>query len=312
RFQFTDAGHILGSAAVHLEIKENDNTKRITFTGDIGRPNDKILPPPAFFPQADYIICESTYGDRLHTSSEGAAQLLLDAVMDTCVRKQGKLIIPAFSLGRTQEVVYALDRLVNAGLLPKVPVYVDSPLSINATDIMRKHRSLFNEALQDYMDHDPDPFGFSNLHYLRKVQDSMQLNHKEEPCIIISASGMMEAGRIKHHLKNNIDSAKDTVLIVGYCSPNSLGGKLIAGEETVRIFGEELKVKAAIKVIDSYSAHGDYKEMLSYLSCQDKKKVRKIFLVHGDHGAQQAFKQRLVEVGYQNVAIPYHSETVEI
>src|SRR5690606_1448755 len=129
RFQFTDAGHILGSAAVHLEIKENDNTKRITFTGDIGRPNDKILPPPAFFPQADYIICESTYGDRLHTSSEGAAQLLLDAVLDTCVKKQGKLIIPAFSLGRTQEVVYALDRLVNAGLLPTIPVYVDSPLS---------------------------------------------------------------------------------------------------------------------------------------------------------------------------------------
>src|SRR5690606_28182956 len=156
KFQFTDAGHIIGSASVHLEIKEAESTKKETCTGDIGRSNDKLLPPPGFFPQADYIICESTYGDRLHANTEHATQLLLDAVLNTCVHKKGKLIIPAFSLGRTQEVVYTLDRLVNTGLMPKIPVYVDSPLSVNATDIMRKHKNLFNENLQDYMEHDPD------------------------------------------------------------------------------------------------------------------------------------------------------------
>lgn len=222
------------------------------------------------------------------------------------------MIIPAFSLGRTQEVVYTLDRLVNTGLIPKIPVYVDSPLSVNATDIMRKHKYLFNETLQDYMDHDPDPFGFSHLHYIREVQDSKNLNYKQEPCVIISSSGMMEAGRIKHHLKNNISSSANTVLIVGYCTPKSLGGRLIAGDETVRIYGEEYEVKADIRVIDSYSAHADYKEMLNFLDCQDKSKIKDIFLVHGDHGAQQAFRQRLKEAGYENVQIPAHRERVDI
>lgn len=312
KFQFTDAGHILGSAAVHLEIIEDGVAKKVSFTGDIGRPNDKLLPPPAFFPQADYLICESTYGDRLHSNMEHATQLLLDAVLNTCVHKKGKLIIPAFSLGRTQEVVYTFDRLVNTGLIPKIPVYVDSPLSVNATDIMRKHKHLFNDSLQDYMDHDPDPFGFSHLHYIREAQESKSLNYKNEPCVIISSSGMMEAGRIKHHLKNNISSKANTVLIVGYCTPRSLGGRLIAGEKVVRIFGEEYEVNADIRVIDSYSAHADYKEMLSYLSCQNKDKIKNIFLVHGDTGAQQAFKQRLIEAGYPKVHIPHHGEKVEI
>lgn len=312
KFQFTDAGHIIGSASVHLEIKESEVTKRITFTGDIGRSNDKLLPPPGFFPQADHIICESTYGDRLHTDAEHATQLLLDAVLNTCVHKKGKLIIPAFSLGRTQEVVYTLDRLVNTGLIPKIPVYVDSPLSVNATDIMRKHKYLFNEKLQDYMDHDPDPFGFSQLNYIREVQESKRLNFRDEPCIIISSSGMMEAGRIKHHLKNNISSNANTILIVGYCTPKSLGGRLIAGDKIVKIFGEEYQVKADIRVIESYSAHADYKEILNFLACQDKEKIKNIFLVHGDSGAQQAFKQRLKEAGYQNVHNPFHGEKVAL
>lgn len=312
QFQFTDAGHILGSAAVHLEIIENSITKKISFTGDIGRPNDKLLPPPAFFHQADYIICESTYGDRLHSNMEHATQLLLDAILSTCVQKKGKLIIPAFSLGRTQEIVYTFDRLVNTGLIPKIPVYVDSPLSVNATDVMRKHKSLFNENLQDYMEHDPDPFGFNHLHYIREAQESKSLNYKNEPCVIISSSGMMEAGRIKHHLKNNISSKANTILIVGYCTPKSLGGRLIAGDKEVRIFGEVYPVNADIRVIDSYSAHADYKEMLNYLSCQDKDKLKNIFLVHGDTGAQQAFKQRLIEAGYPKVHIPHHGEKVEI
>ena len=312
KFQFTDAGHIIGSASVHLEIKEAQATKKVTFTGDIGRSNDKLLAAPGFFPQADFIICESTYGDRLHTNTEHATQLLLDAVLNTCVHKKGKLIIPAFSLGRTQEIVYTLDRLVNTGLMPKVPVYVDSPLSVNATDIMRKHKYLFNEKLQDYMDHDPDPFGFSQLHYIREVQESKRLNFKDEPCIIISSSGMMEAGRIKHHLKNNISSPANTILIVGYCTPKSLGGRLIAGDDVVKIFGEEYQVKADIRVIDSYSAHADYKEILNYLACQDKEKIKNIFLVHGDPGAQQAFKQRLKEAGYQNVRNPFHGEKIEL
>lgn len=312
RLLFTDAGHILGSAAVNLEFKSPEGTIRLFYSGDVGRYSDVILREPQPFPQCDYMICESTYGDRLHETAEDAEQRLLDIVLNTCSARKGKLIIPAFSLGRTQEIVYTLDRLNTQGKLPQIPVYVDSPLAISATSIMRKYTESFNPEIKEYMKFDPDPFGFPNVHYIRDAESSKALNSSNEPCIIISASGMMDAGRIRHHIKNNIEDPKNTVLIVGYVSPNSLGGHLIARVESVKLFGDEYKVRADVQVIDSYSAHADYSELLRYLKCQDPQKVKQVFLVHGETEAQEAFKIMLKKEGYDQVIIPQQGESFEI
>ena len=310
---FTDAGHILGSAVVNLKIKDKaDKIIKLTFSGDVGKYDDLLLKNPEVFPQADYIICESTYGDRLHEADVDAELHLLNVVRDTCVEKKGKLIITAFSLGRTQEIVYILDKLKNKGLLPNIKVYVDSPLSTNVTDIMRKNVNCFNENLQDYIKTDADPFGFSNLKYIRETEESIALNTSKEPCIIISASGMMDAGRIKHHLRNNISDSKNTILVVGYCTPNSLGGRIREGQKKVRIFSEEYDVNADVEVIDSYSAHADYAELIRFLSCQDKAKVKKIFLIHGDDEAKIAFKEKLDKEGYLDIVIPNKHETFNL
>lgn len=309
-FNFTDAGHILGSACVNLTLKNKDHQIiHLTFTGDVGKYNDMLLKDPECFPQADYIICESTYGDRLHELDIDAELHLLNVVKKTCVEKKGKLIIPAFSLGRTQEIVYILDKLKSKKLLPNIKVYVDSPLSTNITDIMRENVDCFNQRLQEYIKTDADPFGFSNLKYIREKEESMALNTSEEPCIIISASGMMDAGRIKHHLANNITDSKNTILVVGYCTPNSLGGKIKAGEKEVKIFGKFHDVNAEVEIIDSYSAHADYAELIRFLSCQDKSKIKKLFLVHGDLDAKVSFKEKLMTEGYKEVIIPNKTET---
>jgi len=307
--RFTDAGHILGSAVVNLKLKDKgEKNIHLTFTGDVGKYNDMLLKNPEPFPQADYIICESTYGDRLHEVEIDAEIHLLNVVRKTCIEKKGKLIIPAFSLGRTQEIVFILDKLKNNGLLPNIKVYVDSPLSANVTDIMRNNVSCFNEKLQTYIKTDPDPFGFSNLTYIRDKEESMALNTSKEPCIILSASGMMDAGRIKHHLKNNISDAKNTILVVGYCTPHSLDGKIREGQNVVKIFGDEYEVNAEVEVIDSYSAHADYNELMKFLSCQDKTKLKKLFLVHGDIEAKLSFKEKLHVEGYRDIVIPNKNE----
>jgi len=311
-FVFTDAGHILGSAVVSLAIKEEEKTIHLTFTGDIGRPHDLIIKAPEKFRQADYIICESTYGNRLHDDAALAAEKLLQIVQETCVERKGKLLIPAFSLGRTQEIVYTLDRLKTQGLLPPIKVFVDSPLSMNATDIMRKYTDSFNDEIQKYMETDDDPFGFKNLIYIQSAEDSKALNNLKEPCIIIAASGMMEAGRIKHHLHNNIGKENSTLLVVGFVPPNSLGHRLLRGDKQVRIFGEQHDVKMQIKSINSYSAHADYDEMISFLSCQDISKIKKLFLVHGNEDVMNDFKVKLMEIGYNNIEIPDLNDYYEL
>jgi metallo-beta-lactamase family protein len=306
---FTDAGHILGSAAVNLIV---GGKTRIFFSGDTGRFHDLILKPPQPFPQADYIISESTYGDRLHESPGDASGKLLSVVMDTCVRKKGKVIIPAFSLGRTQEIIYTLDRLHTKGLMPRVKIYIDSPLSVNITGIMRKYVSQFNPEIIEYIKTDPDPFGYEDVRFISDVQQSKALNESNEPCIIVSASGMIEAGRIKHHVKNNIGDSRNTILIVGYCPPESVGGKLMRGERYVRIFGKEYEVHAAVEVISSYSAHADYKEIMHYLSCQNPVQVSRVFLVHGVIEAQEALRTRLMHAGFRDVVIPQMGESFKI
>ncbi len=310
-FHYTDAGHILGSAAVHLTIKE-ERVKKLTFTGDIGRPGDIILRSPQPFRQADYIICESTYGDKLHEPIGDTKKHLLQIVHETCVMKKGKLIIPAFSVDRTQELIYQLDQLSSEGKLPQIKVYVDSPLSVKATEVMREHDECFNPDILAYIEKDGDAFRFPNLEYVSKVQDSKNINKSKEPCIIISSSGMAEAGRIKHHIANNILNPNNTILIVGYCSPTSLGGALKRGEKEVRIFGEMYPVKALVESIEAFSAHADYNEILNYLECQNPKQVRKMFLVHGDMEAQESLKGKLNNKGFKKVEIPEMGEEFEV
>jgi metallo-beta-lactamase family protein len=310
--EFFDAGHILGSALVYLEIKDGRRKIRLGFTGDIGRYDKQILKDPEPFPQVDYLIMESTYGDRLHESMKNAEQELLMAVLDTCTKKKGKLIIPSFAIGRAQEIIYALDRLEHAKLLPDIDVFVDSPLSISATDIMRLHTECFNEDIAEYCKTDPDPFGFNRLHYIQSVMESKQLNIRHKPCVIIAASGMMEAGRVKHHLANHIDNPATTILCVGYCEPSTLGAKIMRGDETVSIFGQPHKVRAELRRIDSLSGHGDYKEMMRYIGCLDKHKVKGLFLVHGEEETQRNFAQILGEDGWKHITIPAFREEVEL
>ncbi|CAG5073619.1 Ribonuclease [Dyadobacter sp. CECT 9623] len=308
----TDAAHLLGSAAVHLTIPEKGTFKQLTFTGDIGRPEDRILKKPDVFPQADIIICESTYGDRIHEKEVDMKAHLLRIVKDTCVDRQGKLIIPAFAIDRTQELIYALDQLYSSGKLPHIPVYIDSPLAIRATAIMKEHEECFNPEILEYIEKDGDAFAFPYLHYVSEVTESIALNDKKEPCIIISASGMAEAGRIKHHIKNNIGNENCTILLVGYASANTLAGALKRGDKEVNIFGEKFEVHCQVESMDSFSGHGDYNEMLDFLSCQNPSRVEKVFLVHGEYETQVSFKIKLEKAGFQNVQIPALYEAVKI
>lgn len=303
-FLYTDAGHIIGSAAVHLRIKENGKQTALTFSGDVGRYQDVILKSPEIFPQADYILIESTYGNSLHDQDVTTSDLLLRWIEKTCLKKRGKLIIPAFSVGRTQEILFALNQLELENRLPKLDYFVDSPLSIAVTEIVKKFPKLFNKKIQKILETDNDPFSFNGLKYIQSVDESKSLNFRNEPCVIISASGMAEAGRVKHHISNNIENSRNTILLVGYCEPHSLGGKLMAGAKEVNIFGVEHEVNAEVGSIRSMSAHGDYNDLSQFLSCQDPRLVKKLFIVHGEYEVQQAFKERLIKKGFMDVEIP--------
>jgi len=308
---FRDAGHILGSASVTLRIRENGKTTMLGFTGDIGRPNRPILRDPKPLPEVDYLLCESTYGDRDHEEKPAETQHFLNIINHTCVEKRGKLIIPAFSVGRTQELVYILDQLVTADKLPRVPVYVDSPLAVNATTIFGAHPECFDDQLNEYMLLDDNPFGFNNLHYIRATEESKKLNSMEDPCIIISASGMANAGRIQHHLLNSVDQSRNTVLIVGYCAPGTPGSLLRDGIDNIKFFGQWKPVNAEVEVMDSFSAHADRWEMIEFIKNQ-KNRAKKLFLVHGDHDAQQAFRGMLLQQGFGEVEIPKLGEVFEL
>ncbi len=310
---FRDAGHILGSASVTLKIRENGKETLIGFTGDIGRPDRPILRDPIPMPEVEFLICESTYGDRVHESSPEQSAQFLEVIKHTCLEKKGKLIIPAFSLGRTQEIVYMLDKMETAGLLPHIPVYVDSPLAVNVTHIFGLHPECFDSEINQYMLTDVNPFGFNNLIYIKDVEGSKALNHSDEPCIIISASGMLNAGRVKHHLFNNIENPKNTFLMVGYCSPETPGGVLRSGAETITIFEEEKVVRAEVVIMDSFSAHGDKNEMLAFIANQSRA-LKRMFLVHGEPETQKNFKYFLQEKGFNQtlIEIPAPGQEVSI
>jgi len=308
---FRDAGHILGSASVTLRIVENGEQKTIGFTGDVGRPDRPILKDPVPLPEVDYLIMESTYGNRLHESNPEQSEKFLKVITDTCIDKKGKLIIPAFSIGRTQEIVYMMDKMETAGILPKIPIYVDSPLAINATTVFGSHPECFDREMHEYLLIDSNPFGFNDLHYTRSVKSSKAINENKNPGIIISASGMMTAGRIRHHLFNHIENPKNTFMMVGYCSPISPCAVLKRGEATIKVFGEEKMINADIVNMHSFSAHADQKELLDFISIQ-RKHVKKVILVHGEYNAQKAFRTKLREEGFENIIIPEMREVVQL
>ncbi len=303
-FSYTDVGHIIGSAAVHLVINDGKKETKISFSGDVGRYNDELLRSPDVFPQADYLILESTYGDSLHEDMEVKDQKLLEAIVNTCLKKRGKLVIPAFSVGRTQELVYALNRLEISKALPEIDFFVDSPLSVEATQVMKNHQGELNKKFQEFLKRDKEPFDFKRLHYIQNVEESKALNERKEPCVIISASGMADAGRVKHHIKNVISDKRNTILIVGYCEPRSLGGKLMRNYSEVTLFGEPYTVRAEIQVMRSMSAHGDYEDLCQFIACQNPQEVKTLFLVHGEYDVQQTFRSKLLKKGFADVQIP--------
>lgn len=308
--QFTDAGHIIGSACVHLRITENGKTAHLTFSGDVGRYRDVILRSPAVFPQADYVIMESTYGNSLHEDVKTSVDNILSWIERTCVQRKGKLVMPAFSLGRTQEILYGLNQLSLEKRLPKLDYFLDSPLSTSITEVVKNYPQYFNKTIQRVLETDDDPFAFDGLRYVESVEESKMLNYRNEPCVIISASGMAEAGRVKHHISNNVENSRNAILMTGYCEPASLGARLLNGAKEVSIFGVQHEVNAEIGQIKSMSAHGDYEDLSQWLACQDKQQLKKLFLVHGEYDVQQDFKRWLLKRGFADVEIPaQHSET---
>jgi metallo-beta-lactamase family protein len=308
---FQDAGHILGSAQVVLDVNENGRKLRYLFSGDVGRGNDEILRDPQPVDGVDYLQVESTYGGREHESKPGASEQVCGYVLET-LKQNGKVIIPSFSVGRTQDIVYTLHQLTDAGRLPKVPIFVDSPLSVNATEVYRLHPECFNDDIYKFLREKSNPFGMENLTYIRELAHSMKLNDLKEPAIIISASGMCEAGRIRHHLKNHIGNPANLILFIGYCAENTLGSQILERRKVVNIFGEPHTVNARVESIDSFSGHADKNELLGYVNRMNGS-IKKIFVIHGEETQSLAFAETLSQARPKSeVIVPTPRQTVTI
>jgi metallo-beta-lactamase family protein len=305
---YWDAGHILGSAGILLEINENGKNYRIGFSGDIGRTNMPIIRNPNVLRDLDLLIMESTYGNRLHAVDDEVEEEVAKTVKSV-VERGGKIIIPSFAVGRTQLLVYVLHKLFDQNRIPVIPIYVDSPLAVEATKVYQTHPECYDrETYRIFIQSNQDPFGFGRLTYIKNVEQSKELNDKQEPCIIISASGMAEGGRVLHHLANNIENKKNLILFVGYAAAHTLARKIIDGETEVNIFGEPHKVKAEVKTMDYFSAHADQEELINYLKLNDKNRLRNIFLVHGEEAQALPLREKLLQKGFKNVNFPKSGE----
>ncbi len=314
--RFEDAGHILGSASAALTLREGPRTRRLAYTGDLGRSGLPILRDPVFVGGdggTDYLISESTYGGRYHAPVGEMKEQLLGPLLRACARK-GKVVIPAFSVGRTQEIVYTLHILHGEGKLERIPVYVDSPLSVNVTEVFRRHPECFDSETLAVLNSpgDNDPFGFDRLTYIRSVEESKALNDMPGPCVIIAASGMCEAGRITHHLANTIGDTRNMVLIVGYQAENTLGKKIVLREPVVNIFGEPHELRAEVVVLNSFSGHADRNELLRYCGEFPREAMKDIFLVHGDPDQSEKLARGLHESGFPRVGIPARGDDVSL
>lgn len=295
---FIPVGHLLGAAAAVLTIQEYGETKTIAFSGDLGRKNYPVLNDPEPLPEVDYLVCESTYGGRWHKATQSVEEMLVETVNEACVKSPGRLIIPAFSVGRTQALVYSLNRIFSKGLLPRVKVFVDSPMATYATDIFRKHHPVLNAEAQEFYKMQGDEFEFENLEYIQDMNASKAISNYYEPCIIISSAGMLEGGRIQDHLYYNISNYYCTILFIGYCAKGTLGNRLLRGDPIVNIRHRELSVYATIKQTDLFSGHGDHNDLLDFVKQQDNDRLKKVFLVHGEKSSMENLSQSLQEEGY--------------
>lgn len=307
---FTPTGHLVGCAAIHLAINENGKETRITYSGDVGRARHPLLQSAGEFPQAEYIILESTYGDKHHDIQSSNIDGLLKWIKKTCIEKQGQLLIPAFSVGRTQELLYLLNQLELEKRLPDLNYYVDSPLSLQATTAIKKYTNEFNERLQEILKIDDDPFVFKGLKHIDLAEDSRRLVEYEEPCVIISSSGTADAGRVRHHIRKLAGSSRNSILFAGYCGEETVGGCLLSGKRKVELFGREIEVHAEVGLLSGMSAHGDCDDLTNFLACQDPNYVRSIFLVHGERKAQEALAARLSRKGFYPVHCPKPNEEI--
>ena len=300
---FYDAGHILGSAVMELDLVEGNHRRKLVFTGDLGRKNLPILRDPETPPEADELILESTYGDREHDPVEKVDERLADLIRRVFQRR-GKILIPAFAVGRTQELVYAISRLIRADRIPCCSVFVDSPLAVNVTEIFARHPETYDAEIRKVLRETGDPFGFDLVKYVRSVEESIQLNSRPAPFVVISASGMMEGGRILHHLRNNIEDPRNLILVVGYQAAHTLGRRLVEGRDVVKIFGEEHRRRAEVVVMNEFSAHADRNEIIRWVNAFRRKPSR-AFVVHGEESQSLPLAERLrADVGIREVRVP--------
>jgi metallo-beta-lactamase family protein len=308
---FRDAGHILGSAQVVLDVRENGRQFRYLFSGDVGRGHDDILRDPAPVEAVDFLQIESTYGAREHSGKEHADEEICRLVR-SALDKKAKVIIPAFSVGRTQQIVYTLHQITHSGCLPEIPIFVDSPLSVNATEVYRLHPECFNDTIYKFLHERENPFGMENLTYIREVAHSMKLNDLQGPAIIISASGMCEAGRIRHHLKNHIGNPNNLILFIGYCAEHTLGAQILSGQNPVNIFGEPHQVRAKIASIDSFSGHADKNELRRYVKNLTGD-IKRIAVIHGEEEQSLAFAEALRQLKPKaEVIVPEYQQLLAV
>ncbi len=316
--RFNDAGHMLGSSIIEIWVTENGKQEKIVFTGDLGNNDIPLLASPTMISSADYLIMESTYGSRIHIRNDDKASMFLNIVSET-INKGGTVVIPSFAVGRTQEILYELNKIKEQHkddqefqekfqTLMNVPVYVDSPLAVSATEVFKKNMDLFDEEIQEFISRGDNPLDFPGLHFTQSVEESKALNESNEPCIIISASGMCDVGRIKHHLKHNIWNPNSTILFVGYQAPGTLGRRIIDKEPKVKILGEEFAIRARVEYIEGYSGHADQTGLLSFIGSFNVKAPKHIFLVHGEEESQIALKEKIVEEIGIGVSIPSYGE----
>lgn len=308
---FFDAGHVLGSAVTRIDVREGGRARTIGFTGDLGRKNMPILRDPDPLGDVDFWISESTYGGRIHEPVTGMEDKLVEILKRT-IDRGGKLIVPAFSVGKTQEFLYVLFTLNDSGRLPSVPIFVDSPLSVNTTEVFKTHPECFDKETLKYLLNNEDPFGFGRLKYIKSVDESKKLNDLNEPCVIIASSGMCEAGRILHHLANNIGDPRHTILVVGFMAEHTLGRRIVERDSQIKIFGEYYPLKAEVAIMNSFSAHAGQDELVDYTRTIDKKKLKQTFLVHGELPQAQQLSGKLAEAGYDKTVIPARGDVVEL
>ena len=305
------AGHLLGAAVVVLKIQENGIEKKIAFTGDVGRKNYPVLVDPETIPPVDYLVSEATYGGRFHTKGTTLEEKLVEIINDACVKFPGRLIIPAFSIGRTQALVFALNKIFSNKLLPPVKVFVDSPLATHATEVYRKHHQLVSEESREFFKKNGDEFEFDELSYVEEKKESASISNYHEPCIIISSAGMLEGGRIQDHLYHNIQNYYCTILFIGYCAKGTLGNRLLRGDPIVRLRNRDLMVYASIKQTDLLSGHGDHDDLLANIRAQDPHQLKCVFLVHGEDKSLESFAEAIRNEGF-NAEIPEKGKTYEL